>query len=398
MELKDYTVLDLETTINAPEPHFGASPAHPLNRIVWLGYQHGHSGEVVTTDDDAHIGSFIGKVLKEERMLIGHNIAFDLQYLLRQGMTPYTLDLWDTQKFHYIQSGRFDTYMSLTRLAEYWKIPFEKDEFVSEMFRAGFGADKINSEDLCYYLDQDVSITHKIFLKQIEYCEQKGERFFAYVRDMMNSIGVTCAMSSTGVAFDLQGATKMRDEKKLKLESMLEELVDKWGKHWPEGLEFNPKSPDQVATLLWGGETKQKAEEPVLDKDGEHVRYKSGKSKGELKYRAVDVTVKVNRLAKSETREEFLRESIELKSGIDVLKKVQEKEEETLASAFASDILTLRHFQKEISTYYDPYINFAVPFQLTEKVRIHPTYNHCGTATGRLSSNKPNMQNISGKD
>lgn len=397
MEIKDYTVLDLETTINAPEPHFGASPAHPLNWVVWLGYQHGSDGKVVTTENSANIGNFISKVLEEDRMLVGHNVSFDLQYLLRLGMTPYTLDLWDTQKFHYIQSGRFDTYMSLTKLAEYWEIPFEKDEFVSEMFRAGFGADKIDSAGLCYYLAQDVTITHEIFLKQIDYCKEKGERFYTYVKDMMNSIGVTCAMSNTGISFNLPGAVVMRDRKKLELEDMLNELTETWGAHWPKGLEFNPKSPEQVTTLLWGGTTKQKAKEAVLDENGDPIRYKSGKSKGELKYRAVDLVVPVERLTKPETAEAFLREGMELKSGIDILKKIQEKEEATIASRFAADVLRLRHLQKEISTYYDPYINFAIPQQSYNIVKIHPTYNHCGTATGRLSSNKPNMQNISGK-
>ena len=61
------------------------------------------------------------------------------------------------------------------------------------------------------------------------------------------------------------------------------------------------------------------------------------------------------------------------------------------AKQLANDILEIRKGAKSISTYYKPYIDFEVGG------KIHPNYNHNITQTGRLSSSKPNMQNISGK-
>ncbi|MEO0206930.1 MAG: DNA polymerase, partial [candidate division WOR-3 bacterium] len=51
-------------------------------------------------------------------------------------------------------------------------------------------------------------------------------------------------------------------------------------------------------------------------------------------------------------------------------------------------ILEYRELAKVSSTYIDPLIEFA------RNSRIHTTFNQTGTATGRLSSNNPNIQNI----
>ena len=70
-------------------------------------------------------------------------------------------------------------------------------------------------------------------------------------------------------------------------------------------------------------------------------------------------------------------------------------DEETL-SAFADRhpsiplILEYRAVKKLLSTYIEPFPNFVSP----KTGRIHTTFNQAQTATGRLSSSKPNLQNI----
>ena len=53
-------------------------------------------------------------------------------------------------------------------------------------------------------------------------------------------------------------------------------------------------------------------------------------------------------------------------------------------------ILEYRHLTKLVSTYLDAMPNYLNPFTN----RIHTSFNQVGTSTGRLSSNKPNFQNI----
>ena len=55
-----------------------------------------------------------------------------------------------------------------------------------------------------------------------------------------------------------------------------------------------------------------------------------------------------------------------------------------------NEILEYRAIKKLLSTYIDPLPNFISPYT----GKIHTTFNQALTATGRLSSSKPNLQNI----
>lgn len=57
--------------------------------------------------------------------------------------------------------------------------------------------------------------------------------------------------------------------------------------------------------------------------------------------------------------------------------------------AIVTSLLQYRMFEKLRSTYLEPLLAFA-----KQKERIHTTFNQFSTATGRLSSSNPNLQNI----
>lgn len=70
-------------------------------------------------------------------------------------------------------------------------------------------------------------------------------------------------------------------------------------------------------------------------------------------------------------------------------------DEETLAALsdkhpIINEILEYRAVKKLLSTYIEPFPNFVSP----NTGKIHTTFNQALTATGRLSSSKPNLQNI----
>jgi DNA polymerase-1 len=64
-------------------------------------------------------------------------------------------------------------------------------------------------------------------------------------------------------------------------------------------------------------------------------------------------------------------------------------EELALAHPIAAEVLEHRQLQKLKGTYLD-----ALPQLADAEGRIHSTFNQVGTATGRLSSTNPNLQNI----
>jgi DNA polymerase-1 len=69
------------------------------------------------------------------------------------------------------------------------------------------------------------------------------------------------------------------------------------------------------------------------------------------------------------------------------------KESELLKLAdthpIVAHILNYRELQKLVSTYID-----TIPLLLDDNKRLHTTFNQIGAATGRMSSNNPNLQNI----
>ena len=70
-------------------------------------------------------------------------------------------------------------------------------------------------------------------------------------------------------------------------------------------------------------------------------------------------------------------------------------DEETLqnyaeANPIIGELLEYRAVRKLLSTYIEPFGDFVSPYD----GRIHTTFNQALTATGRLSSSKPNLQNI----
>ena len=161
---------------------------------------------------------------------------------------------------------------------------------------------------------------------------------------------------------------------------------------WKDLYNFtNPNSSSQVATALWGGQVKVPVDVEVLGEDGEPIRYKSGDKKGQIKTKKGFSMETVQPLVSQDTIDLFNNRGWDKNASAQALMYIQ-KYDEGDAVEFAQDITGLRHINKTINTYYKPYIDFAV------SETIHPTYNHCITQTGRLSSSKPNMQNMNNKE
>jgi DNA polymerase I-like protein with 3'-5' exonuclease and polymerase domains len=387
MVRSDYTVLDLETTIRAPTPHFGATPMWPSNKSVMLGFKHEGDIETTTQTDESEEARFIQKISSERRLLVGHNLPFDLLYLMRQGLHLSNHRVWDTQKFYYIERGRSPDSTSLENVAAHYGIPFKKDEEVKERFDVGIGADEIDEELLREYLIADVETTEQIYLAQREVASRCG--FFSrYVRAMMNALIPTTQMTYHGISFNAQAARNEMEGKERQLELRTDSFIAKWTKDL-KVKDFNPSSPVQIGRRLWGSDLVGPLKETVTETLSEV--YKSGKKKGQFKTKQVVREHRVIGLVSQQTVELFKRNKWKTDGSAQTIKRLKKHDAGKDAEEFVSDLENLRHLTKEISTYYKPYINYSIGNVL------HPSFNHCVTATGRLSSSKPNFQNINGK-
>jgi len=396
----NYVVVDLETTIKAPSPHFGATPHHPDNWIVMLGYawSDGRTGTVTQEGIKDFIKDLEYANAREFTVLVAHNLAFDLAYLLKHH-DLHGLQYWDTQKFHYMQMNRLAIQPSLESVANAWKIPFKKDVEVKERFKAGIGSDEIDEDLLREYLEEDVRVTEQIFLQQKNYSlsinsdrPSKSDYYLRYIKQHMKAVEITTRMACEGIGFDVQAATEEYNKVLDSLELINKSLMESWSQYYPKDADtpFNPSSPSQIETLLWGGTVKISSQETVLDSQGNPVRYKTGKKAGEIKTKRVTKEVRVPKLVSDKTVKTFKSRGWEMKSGAHTLENVA-KYDEGLGAKLAKEVRELRDQSKSVNTYYQPYIKHSIDGV------IYPQYHHTVTATGRLSSSKPNMQNISGK-
>jgi len=385
-------VLDLETTINAPEPHFGAASFYPDNRIVLAGYCTLYGKEMngekelpedafKVTDDPKELCKF----LTSDALIVGHNLAFDLGYLYPYfGKLPL-FPIFDTQVYEYLSTGKSKVMPSLENTAHRLKVPFTKDTEVKERFKVGIGSDKIDRELLGKYLVEDVRATKDIFLKQAKTCT-------SYHSMLMQGVMVTSKMSYSGMPFDTNSAQIERTALQHKLEAAADTLTESLSKMWPPQAKaaFSLESPLQMATLLWGGPIKTVRQERVRDAEGIPAFYKSGPKKGEPKYRTAEGEVMHPGLTTQRTRDHFERFNWKKNADIQALSRIKLHDSKT--KQLCEDLIEFRTLAKSASTYFDPYIDRAC------LGRVHPSYNHTIAQTGRLTSSKPNMQNISGKD
>ena len=135
-------VIDLETTIRGGKEH-GASPYWPENQLVAIGtyadvgYKHwyyGSGGTHVVPDMVSwwwSAGSHTDET-GETVLLIGHNIGFDLKWLLKMGAIKREdlarIRIWDTQQAEYLLSGQAHLYPSLDDCCKEVGLPLKDDK------------------------------------------------------------------------------------------------------------------------------------------------------------------------------------------------------------------------------------------------------------------------------
>lgn len=138
-----------------------------------------------------------------------------------------------------------------------------------------------------------------------------------------------------------------------------------------EGVRIDPHALREFSAIL---ETDIRAmEQSIYEKAGVKFNVASPKQLGEVLFDKLQLDPKAKKTKTGQYQ-----------TGEDVLQALASK------SDIVKDILDFRQMQKLKSTYVD-----ALPLMINSKTRrVHTSYNQAVAATGRLSSNNPNLQNI----
>ena len=272
-------------------------------------------------------------VYENEKILkVGQNIKYDLEVLHNYGIT-LSGPLWDTMIAHYLIQPELRHNMDYMAesLLNYKTIHI--DELIGEKGKQQRSMRELKAQDVFEYAAEDADITLR--LKQVlepKLKESGVEELFYEVE--MPLVRVLAEMEMNGVCLDtqaLEDTSKLFTERLNQLEHDIYTLA---------GESFNISSPKQVGDILFG--KLQIIEKPKKTKTGQYV-----------------------------TSEEVLQQ---LKSKHEIVDK----------------ILSYRGLKKLLGTYVD-----ALPKLINPKTgHIHTSFNQTVTATGRLSSSDPNLQNI----
>ncbi len=171
--------------------------------------------------------------------------------------------------------------------------------------------------------------------------------------------------------FDL---VKKEDLEKLYNE-IEEPLIDVLADMEYEGIRVNAEFLNSYSKVL--GEEIAKREKLIHDKAGVAFNIASPKQVGEVLFDKLKIPYRWRKTS-----------SGQYSTDVEKLNELAQKHE------IVKDILSFRKFAKLKSTYVD-----AIPLLINEKTgRIHTNFNQARAATGRLSSDNPNLQNIPIRD
>lgn len=263
---------------------------------------------------------------------IAHNIKYDLKVLRRYGM-HVAAPTYDTMIAHYLISP--ESKQGMDFLAEFYLKykPVSIETLIGKKGKNQGNMGDLKPEEISDYACEDADIT--LQLKQIFDPEIQKEHLRALFYEMeMPLVQVLVDMESEGIAIDSQGLndySKQLGESLVQLETEIKHMA---------GMDFNVDSPKQLGEVLF-----------------DHMKISSKAKK-----------TKTGQYATSE----------------DVLQSLSS------AHPIMAKILDYRQFKKLKSTYVDPLPTMKDPVD----GRIHTQFMQTVTATGRLSSNNPNLQNI----
>ena len=265
-------------------------------------------------------------------MKIGQNIKYDYEVLTRYGVTLQG-KMFDTMIAHYLIQPELHhnmDYMAETLLG-YQTIHIE--ELLGPKGKKQKNMRDLSPTDIYEYTAEDADITLRLKNVLEPRLKELGvEELFWNIE--MPLVRVLADMELNGVCLDTEA---LQDTSKIFTERMKQYEQEIYKE---AGEEFNISSPKQVGDILFG--KLQIMDKPKKTKTGQYV-----------------------------TSEEVLQ-SLESKNPI------------------VRNILNYRGMKKLLSTYID-----ALPKLINPRTgHIHTSFNQALTATGRLSSSDPNLQNI----
>jgi DNA polymerase I-like protein with 3'-5' exonuclease and polymerase domains len=437
------TVVDVETTYQKNKNNgFDPSPFHPDNKLVSVGLESKFGSEYYFTYHSEKVseGCYdnIQERLDQTTLLVGHNLKFDLMWLLEAGF-KYTGKVYDTMIGEYILNKGVRKSLTLQMCCQRRKIGM-KDDRIKEYMDRGISFDNIPADLVEEYGRNDVTITKRLFESQMQDFKLPANKDLIKTAKMMGEFLVVLSdMERNGIYVDLNVLEKVNAEYTAEKE-YLRQKIGKIVYNKMGDTEINLSSPEQLSWLIYSkkpldksnwakifnvgvdkstGKNKRRPQFSLnqfrsLVKNNTAPVYKTSASKclacdgkGVIKRIKKDGSPYKNYTKCSDCDGDgFIYHKMAKLAGFNqVPKSVYDVSE----SGFRTDKVTLSKLSAEsegelrefldaivrynaIDTYLSTFIS-GIKDHTDAKGMLHPKFMQAVTATGRLSSRDPNFQN-----
>ena len=433
------STIDVETSYQKTEQGgMDPLPFNPKNILVSVGindeyYFTNHSERI---DEGCYYK--IQAILDQTTLLIGHNIKFDLTWLLEAGF-KYEGRVYDTMIGEYVLNRGIRKSLTLEMCCRRRHIG-SKDDRIKEFMDRGVSFENIPKDVVEEYGRIDVDITRKLFDSQMEDLKTDKHRGLLRTIKMMNEfLLVLTNMERNGIHVNL--TTLESVEKQYRAEfSYLRQKIDKIVYEKMGDTKITLSSPEQLSWLIYSKKPKDKKEWARIFNIGIDKQTNKNKKRPQFS------RIRFRELVRSNTEviHKTTAEQCLPCRGKGVIRKIKvdgtpfkkyskcsvcdgdgytysqlakiagfnqrpRSVYDTAEAGFRTDRITLRKIVGEaegelkefidaiirhnaIDTYLNTFVN-GIKSSTNENSLLHPKFMQAVTATARLSSRDPNFQN-----
>ena len=433
------SIVDVETSYQKTG-HGGKDPLpfNPKNILVSVGINDEYYFTNHTQRVDEGCYYKIQAALDKTTLLVGHNIKFDLEWLLEAGF-KYEGKVYDTMLGEYILNRGIRKSLTLDMCCKRRNLG-EKSKLIQEEMDLGRSLENIDADTVEEYGRIDVEITRKLFDSQMDDFKSEQNRGLLRTAKMMNEFLIVLTdMERNGIYIDSETLLSVEREYNAEFTYLGQKIAkivyEKMG-----DTTISLASPEQLSWLIYSKKPKDKKEWARLFNVG--IDKHTGKNKKRPRFSRTYFRdlVRINTEIIHKTTAE---QCIPCK-GKGVIQKVRKDgspyknytkcsecdgEGYTYAklakvagfnqrpmgvydiaeAGFRTDRLTLRKIVGEaegelkefieaiirynsVDTYLHTFVAGIKSFK-NERNILHPKFMQAVTATGRLSSRDPNFQN-----
>ena len=359
--------MDVETNIHLKGFPFSYQNRLCLIVIGWNGWSK------TFTPDKFHEAKAL---LESSDIWIGFNIKFDLHWIRRElGITPKTV--WDCQVAEFLFSDQLWKYPSLDESCGKRGLPRKLDVVKTEYWDKGIDTPDIPPDILDDYAVQDRESTYALYQAQCQDFDGEHAGKFQLFRVQCNDLIVLQEIEFNGILYMIDESLQAAEELTKKVEE-----IDRQLQAFCQVPCISFGSPQQVSKLLYGGTIVEEIRVPI-------GVFKTGAKEGQTRYKIMTKDHVLPRLFEPIAGTEMKAEGI-YSTDEDTLKKLK-------TSKFTKKIITLLQervkLEKLNSTYLLGLPKVIKNYDCEDNI-IHSNLNQCVVVSGRLSSTKPNMQNL----